>query len=114
MDYFKSKVHPAFFVRDRRAMERDYEEFKGCEDKTEWGKRDWVALGYRRYLYHGWRSVYCMPKRPAFKGSAPINLSDRLHQVLLLRWALASVEIFLSRHLFALFQGLLKVLASWS
>ncbi|CAN6817378.1 hypothetical protein Bca4012_007025 [Brassica carinata] len=75
---------------------------------------DWVALGYRRYLYHGWRSVYCMPKRPAFKGSAPINLSDRLHQVLLLRWALASVEIFLSRHLFALFQGLLKVLASWS
>ncbi|CAN6817376.1 unnamed protein product [Brassica oleracea] len=29
MDYFKSKVHPAFFVRDRRAMEqRDYEEFK--------------------------------------------------------------------------------------
>jgi len=45
---------------------------------------------------HGWRSVYCMPKRPAFKGSAPINLSDRLHQVL--RWALGSVEILLSRH----------------
>lgn len=45
---------------------------------------------------HGWRSVYCIPKRPAFKGSAPINLSDRLHQVL--RWALGSVEIFLSKH----------------
>ena len=45
---------------------------------------------------HGWRSVYCMPKRPAFKGSAPINLSDRLHQVL--RWALGSVEILLSKH----------------
>ncbi|KAL2981933.1 hypothetical protein AAZX31_13G315400 [Glycine max] len=45
---------------------------------------------------HGWRSVYCMPKRPAFKGSTPINLSDRLHQVL--RWALGSVEIFFSRH----------------
>lgn len=44
----------------------------------------------------GWRSIYCMPLRPAFKGSAPINLSDRLHQVL--RWALGSVEIFLSRH----------------
>ncbi|KAF2578291.1 hypothetical protein F2Q68_00005927 [Brassica cretica] len=28
MDYLKSKVHPAFFVRDRRAMERYYEEFK--------------------------------------------------------------------------------------
>ena len=37
-----------------------------------------------------------MPKRPAFKGSAPINLSDRLNQVL--RWALGSVEILLSRH----------------
>lgn len=37
-----------------------------------------------------------MPTRPAFKGSAPINLSDRLNQVL--RWALGSVEILLSRH----------------
>jgi cellulose synthase A len=37
-----------------------------------------------------------MPKRPAFKGSAPINLSDRLNQVL--RWALGSVEILFSRH----------------
>jgi cellulose synthase A len=44
----------------------------------------------------GWRSIYCMPPRPAFKGSAPINLSDRLNQVL--RWALGSVEICLSRH----------------
>jgi hypothetical protein len=37
-----------------------------------------------------------MPKRAAFKGSAPINLSDRLNQVL--RWALGSVEIFFIRH----------------
>jgi cellulose synthase A len=37
-----------------------------------------------------------MPKLAAFKGSAPINLSDRLNQVL--RWALGSVEIFFSRH----------------
>ncbi|KAL6183522.1 hypothetical protein ACLB2K_044933 [Fragaria x ananassa] len=44
----------------------------------------------------GWRSVHCMPLRPAFKGSAPINLSDRLRQVL--RWAHGSVKIFLSRH----------------
>lgn len=44
----------------------------------------------------GWRSIYCMPKLAAFKGSAPINLSDRLNQVL--RWALGSVEILLSRH----------------
>ncbi|KZV16530.1 cell synthase A catalytic subunit 2 [Dorcoceras hygrometricum] len=54
-----------------------------------------ILTGFKMHC-HGWRSVYCIPKRPAFKGSAPINLSDRLHQVL--RWALGSVEIFLSRH----------------
>lgn len=45
---------------------------------------------------HGWRSIYCIPDRPAFKGPAPINLSVCLHWVL--RWALGSVEVFLSRH----------------
>jgi cellulose synthase A len=45
---------------------------------------------------HGWRSIYCIPKLAAFKGSAPLNLSDRLHQVL--RWALGSIEIFFSNH----------------
>lgn len=53
---------------------------------------DWLDL---RVCYR-WRSIYCMPTRPAFEGSAPINLSDRLNQVL--RWALGSVEISLSRH----------------
>ncbi|KAK9904506.1 hypothetical protein M0R45_000651 [Rubus argutus] len=76
----------------------------GYEDKTEWGKEvGWIygsvtediLTGFKMHC-HGWRSVYCIPKLPAFKGSAPINLSDRLHQVL--RWALGSVEIFLSRH----------------
>ncbi|KAL2508252.1 Cellulose synthase A catalytic subunit 4 [UDP-forming] [Forsythia ovata] len=76
----------------------------GYEEKTEWGKEiGWIygsvtediLTGFKMHC-RGWRSVYCTPKRPAFKGSAPINLSDRLHQVL--RWALGSVEIFLSRH----------------
>ncbi|KAK2656070.1 hypothetical protein Ddye_009122 [Dipteronia dyeriana] len=76
----------------------------GYEDKTEWGKEvGWIygsvtediLTGFKMHC-HGWRSVYCIPQRPAFKGSAPINLSDRLHQVL--RWALGSVEIFFSRH----------------
>ncbi|PKI33424.1 hypothetical protein CRG98_046187 [Punica granatum] len=76
----------------------------GYEEKTEWGKEvGWIygsvtediLTGFKMHC-HGWRSVYCMPRRPAFKGSAPINLSDRLHQVL--RWALGSVEILLSRH----------------
>ncbi|GMN43512.1 hypothetical protein TIFTF001_012703 [Ficus carica] len=76
----------------------------GYEEKTEWGKEiGWIygsvtediLTGFKMHC-RGWRSVYCMPLRPAFKGSAPINLSDRLHQVL--RWALGSVEIFFSRH----------------
>nr|AEI87569.1 cellulose synthase catalytic subunit protein [Nicotiana tabacum] len=76
----------------------------GYEDKTEWGREvGWIygsvtediLTGFKMHC-HGWRSVYCMPKRPAFKGSAPINLSDRLHQVL--RGALGSVEILLSKH----------------
>ena len=54
-----------------------------------------ILTGFKMHA-RGWRSVYCMPKRPAFKGSAPINLSDRLNQVL--RWALGSVEILFSRH----------------
>ncbi|KAK3035044.1 hypothetical protein RJ639_034834 [Escallonia herrerae] len=76
----------------------------GYEEKTSWGKEiGWIygsvtediLTGFKMHC-RGWRSIYCMPLRPAFKGSAPINLSDRLHQVL--RWALGSVEIFLSRH----------------
>uniref|UniRef100_A0A151U489 Cellulose synthase A catalytic subunit 5 [UDP-forming] n=1 Tax=Cajanus cajan TaxID=3821 RepID=A0A151U489_CAJCA len=42
----------------------------------------------------GWKSVHCMPKKAAFKGSAPINLSDRFHQVL--KWASGSTQIFFS------------------
>ncbi|KAK1290214.1 Cellulose synthase A catalytic subunit 4 [UDP-forming] [Acorus calamus] len=76
----------------------------GYEEKTEWGKEiGWIygsvtediLTGFKMHC-RGWKSVYCVPQRPAFKGSAPINLSDRLHQVL--RWALGSVEIFMSRH----------------
>ncbi|KAL4181661.1 hypothetical protein AMTRI_Chr12g238440 [Amborella trichopoda] len=76
----------------------------GYEDKTEWGTElGWIygsitediLTGFKMHC-RGWRSIYCMPKRAAFKGSAPINLSDRLNQVL--RWALGSVEIFFSRH----------------
>ncbi|KAG6427793.1 hypothetical protein SASPL_112040 [Salvia splendens] len=76
----------------------------GYEDKTEWGlELGWIygsitediLTGFKMHC-RGWRSIYCMPKRPAFKGSAPINLSDRLNQVL--RWALGSVEIFFSHH----------------
>lgn len=63
--------------------------------------------GYRMHN-RGWRSVYCVTKRDAFRGSAPINLTDRLHQVL--RWATGSVEIFFSKNNAFLASRRLKVL----
>ncbi|KAA8535908.1 hypothetical protein F0562_028386 [Nyssa sinensis] len=86
------------------------------EDKTEWGERvGWiygsvtedVVTGYRMHN-RGWRSVYCVTKRDAFRGTAPINLTDRLHQVL--RWATGSVEIFFSRNNAILASSRLKLL----
>ncbi|XP_078432376.1 cellulose synthase like D4 [Wolffia australiana] len=86
------------------------------EDKTEWGTRiGWiygsvtedVVTGYRMHN-RGWHSVYCITKRDAFRGSAPINLTDRLHQVL--RWATGSVEIFFSRNNALLGSSKLKLL----
>ncbi|WOL09325.1 hypothetical protein Cni_G18078 [Canna indica] len=86
------------------------------EDKTEWGARvGWiygsvtedVVTGYRMHN-RGWRSVYCITKRDAFRGTAPINLTDRLHQVL--RWATGSVEIFFSKNNALLASSRLKFL----
>ncbi|CAN8256056.1 unnamed protein product [Cochlearia groenlandica] len=86
------------------------------EDKTEWGSRiGWiygsvtedVVTGYRMHN-RGWKSVYCVTKRDAFRGTAPINLTDRLHQVL--RWATGSVEIFFSRNNALLASSKMKIL----
>ncbi|PWA57877.1 cellulose synthase [Artemisia annua] len=86
------------------------------EDKTEWGLRvGWiygsvtedVVTGYRMHN-RGWKSVYCVTKRDAFRGTAPINLTDRLHQVL--RWATGSVEIFFSRNNALLASSRMKIL----
>ncbi|RRT48480.1 hypothetical protein B296_00036148 [Ensete ventricosum] len=86
------------------------------EDKTEWGQRvGWiygsvtedVVTGYRMHN-RGWKSVYCVTKPDAFRGTAPINLTDRLHQVL--RWATGSVEIFFSRNNALLASPRMKIL----
>ncbi|RAL46320.1 hypothetical protein DM860_015313 [Cuscuta australis] len=86
------------------------------EEKTDWGWRvGWiygsvtedVVTGYRMHN-RGWKSVYCVTKRDAFRGTAPINLTDRLHQVL--RWATGSVEIFFSRNNALLASSKMKLL----
>ncbi|KAF5729736.1 Cellulose synthase-like D3 [Tripterygium wilfordii] len=73
------------------------------EDKTEWGQNvGWIygstedlITGYRMQK-RGWKSVYCVTKIDAFRGTALINLTDRLHQFL--DSATGSVEIFFSRN----------------
>ncbi|KAG9460004.1 hypothetical protein H6P81_004512 [Aristolochia fimbriata] len=74
------------------------------EENTSWGREiGWMYgplmmdsfISFRLHA-RGWRSVYCMPLVPAFRGTAPVNLSDRLHQVLY--WATGSVQALLSRH----------------
>uniref|UniRef100_A0A0D9XIS1 Glycosyltransferase 2-like domain-containing protein n=1 Tax=Leersia perrieri TaxID=77586 RepID=A0A0D9XIS1_9ORYZ len=83
----------------------------GYEDGTAWGVEiGWmygtvtedVATGFSMHR-RGWRSAYFdlafaagAGSRDAFRGTAPINLTDRLHQVL--RWAAGSLEIFFSRN----------------
>ncbi|CAI8595842.1 unnamed protein product [Vicia faba] len=76
----------------------------GYEEKTEWGKEvGWIygsvtediLTGFKMHC-HGWRSIYCIPERPAFKASSPTNLSNGLQQVF--QWALGSIDIFMSKH----------------
>eukprot|EP00897_Mesotaenium_endlicherianum_P009248 jgi/Mesen1/8351/ME000463S07803 len=83
------------------------------EDNTDWGSTiGWMygsvtedILTGMKIHTRGWRSAYCDPTLAAFKvrraparppepGSAPLNMTDRLHQVE--RWATGAVEIFFS------------------
>ncbi|KAL0383650.1 UNVERIFIED_CONTAM: Cellulose synthase A catalytic subunit [UDP-forming] [Sesamum calycinum] len=125
--------------------QKNFENGLGCHQFSwstlmEDGVTEDILTGFKMHC-RGWRSVYCSPKRAAFKGSAPINLSDRLHflgalglksslagivhfvtGVLELRWSGVSIEDWwrneqfwviggVSAHLFAVFQRFLKVLA---
>jgi cellulose synthase/poly-beta-1,6-N-acetylglucosamine synthase-like glycosyltransferase len=80
------------------------------EDGTRWGRdAGWVyniatedvVTGFRMHR-QGWRSIYCSVEPAAFRGTAPINLTERLLQVL--RWSGGSLEMFFS-HSNALLAG---------
>uniref|UniRef100_A0ACD5WMY3 Uncharacterized protein n=1 Tax=Avena sativa TaxID=4498 RepID=A0ACD5WMY3_AVESA len=73
------------------------------EDGTEWGNDvGWVyniatedvVTGFRLHRA-GWISTYCAMEPDAFRGTAPINLTARLYQIL--RWSGGSLEMFFSR-----------------
>ncbi|KAM3215474.1 hypothetical protein ACQJBY_067474 [Aegilops geniculata] len=72
------------------------------EDGSSWGRDvGWVyniatedvVTGFRIHR-QGWRSMYCSMEPAAFRGTAPINLTERLYQVL--RWSGGSLEVFFS------------------
>uniref|UniRef100_J3MLW3 Glycosyltransferase 2-like domain-containing protein n=1 Tax=Oryza brachyantha TaxID=4533 RepID=J3MLW3_ORYBR len=80
------------------------------EDGTSWGRDvGWVydiatedvVTGFRMHR-QGWRSVYASMEPAAFRGTAPINLTERLYQIL--RWSGGSLEMFFS-HSNALLAG---------
>ncbi|KAJ3688426.1 hypothetical protein LUZ61_017590 [Rhynchospora tenuis] len=80
------------------------------ENRTDWGHSvgwnygsicDTVITGYNMHD-KGWCSIYCSSKPDGFRGTTPINLTDRLHQ--LRQWAVGSIEIFFSGNN-ALFSG---------
>ncbi|BAF21860.1 mixed-linked glucan synthase 2 [Oryza sativa Japonica Group] len=80
------------------------------EDGTSWGRDvGWVyniatedvVTGFRMHR-QGWRSVYASVEPAAFRGTAPINLTERLYQIL--RWSGGSLEMFFS-HSNALLAG---------
>uniref|UniRef100_A0A0D9X063 Glycosyltransferase 2-like domain-containing protein n=1 Tax=Leersia perrieri TaxID=77586 RepID=A0A0D9X063_9ORYZ len=80
------------------------------EDGTSWGRDvGWVydiatedvVTGFRMHR-QGWRSVYTSTEPAAFRGMAPINLTERLYQIL--RWSVGSLEVFFS-HSNALLAG---------
>ncbi|KAL6657844.1 hypothetical protein ACP70R_005624 [Stipagrostis hirtigluma subsp. patula] len=74
------------------------------EDGTAWGggvgwvyniATEDVVTGFRVHR-KGWRSMYCAVEPDAFRGTAPLNLTERLHQIL--RWSGGSLDMFLSRN----------------
>ncbi|KAL6856094.1 hypothetical protein ACP4OV_018896 [Aristida adscensionis] len=74
------------------------------EDGTEWGKEvGWVyniatedvVTGFRIHRT-GWRSMYCRIEPDAFRGTAPINLTERLYQIL--RWSGGSLDMCFSHY----------------
>ncbi|KAK3125330.1 hypothetical protein QOZ80_7BG0603440 [Eleusine coracana subsp. coracana] len=69
---------------------------------TDWGRgtgyiyniaTEDIVTGYRIHG-QGWRSMYCTMEVDAFRGTAPINLTERLYQII--RWSGGSLEVFFS------------------
>ncbi|CAN6199378.1 unnamed protein product [Urochloa humidicola] len=89
---------------DEESIKEELDNVMKCayEDGTEFGKEiGWVyniatedvVTGFRVHRT-GWCSMYCRIEPDAFRGTAPINLTERLYQIL--RWSGGSLEMFFS------------------
>lgn len=97
-------VAPPASLDERLAVELADVATCAYEDGTEWGSGvGWVyniatedvVTGFRLHR-KGWRSMYCAMEPDAFRGTAPINLTERLYQIL--RWSGGSLDMFCSRN----------------
>ncbi|OQU89309.1 hypothetical protein SORBI_3002G171200 [Sorghum bicolor] len=86
----------AFLAEKTTAVSSSYDQ------GTDWGSSvgyiyniatEDIVTGYRIHG-QGWRSMYCSMEREAFQGTAPINLTERLYQIV--RWSGGSMEVFFS------------------
>ncbi|KAL4566671.1 hypothetical protein LXL04_030791 [Taraxacum kok-saghyz] len=74
------------------------------EAQTEWGSKMGYRYGslvedfYTGYILQcqGWRSIFCLPVRPAFLGDAPMNLYDLLNQTQ--RWSIGFLDMAFSKN----------------
>ncbi|TVU38483.1 hypothetical protein EJB05_11855, partial [Eragrostis curvula] len=74
------------------------------DNGTDWGRgmgyiykiaTEDMVTGFRIHG-QGWKSMYCTMEVDAFCGTAPINLTERLYQIV--RWAGGSLEMFFSHN----------------
>ncbi|KAL6657836.1 hypothetical protein ACP70R_005616 [Stipagrostis hirtigluma subsp. patula] len=92
------KLDDSFLTEMELVLSSSYDEW------TDWGRSvgyiykiatEDMVTGFRIHG-QGWRSMYPTMEPEAFRGTAPINLTERLYQVV--RWSGGSLEMFFSHN----------------
>jgi cellulose synthase/poly-beta-1,6-N-acetylglucosamine synthase-like glycosyltransferase len=94
----KAQTNPSKMLKDAGDLAKC-----ACEENTLWGKEVGMIYGCAVedaltgfvIQCRGWKSIYCNPRRKAFLGGAPVNMSDTLIQIK--RWSAGYLEFFLSK-----------------
>uniref|UniRef100_A0A0D6QSQ6 Glycosyltransferase 2-like domain-containing protein n=2 Tax=Araucaria cunninghamii TaxID=56994 RepID=A0A0D6QSQ6_ARACU len=107
-NFIKTSIHSAL-TKEKGIPSKMVDEAKilsecSYEENSLWGKKVGMLYGcavediLTGFSIHckGWKSAYCLPKRNAFQGVAPVNLNDSLVQHK--RWSAGWFEIFVSKY----------------